>query len=414
MENRGLRLPNLALSFAKSAILQMGMLVDRAHAAIARARCPGVDLHAGRRRRIGAFMRMLGAVFIVLIAAHPAAAQTDKSPPAGATTKPATQTVKFRRPGIRPPTLRARVGARRLRAPGQAPEVTPPTEGASRAAAVARKPVPPAPSRAGSAPAERLALQFDLAWTGDYAGLITGEASEKTGAAIKAFQKNRKFKESGALNTQERALLAAAAKAKQAQVGWSMVDDPVTGARLGIPAKQGPNAAPTKSGTRWSSAQGQVQVETFRIRQPGTTLAGVFEQRQKEPATRRLEVNLLRGDFFVLSGMQGLKRFYERAEFKDGEVRGMTVLYDQATENIMEPVAGVMASAFTGFPSMTAVAQAGDVLRRKVEYGTGIIVSSAGHILTDRQLTDGCNVNVVAGYGDADRAAADGASGLAL
>jgi hypothetical protein len=37
MENRGSRLPNLSQSFAKSATLQMGVLVDRAHAAIARA-----------------------------------------------------------------------------------------------------------------------------------------------------------------------------------------------------------------------------------------------------------------------------------------------------------------------------------------------------------------------------------------
>jgi len=122
----------------------------------------------------------------------------------------------------------------------------------------------------------------------------------------------------------------------------------------------------------------------------------------------------LRGDFFVLSGMQGLKRFYVRAEFKDGEVRGMTLLYDQATENIMDPVAVVMASAFTGFPNVTGVAQTGSAPKRKVEYGTGIVVSSAGHILTDRQLTDGCNVIVVSGYGDADRAAEDPASDLAL
>ena len=203
--------------------------------------------------------------------------------------------------------------------------------------------------------ADRLAVQFDLAWTGDYNGLINGEVNEKTTAAIKAFQRNRKFKESGVLNTQERALLAASAKAKQAQVGWSMVDDAVTGARLGIPNKK-----QSKTGTRWSSAQGQVQVETFKIREPGTTLASVYEQQKKDPSTRKLEVNLLRDDFFILSGMQSLKKFYVRAEFKDGEARGMTVLYDQATENIMDPVAVVMSSAFTGFPNVTGVAQIGE------------------------------------------------------
>jgi peptidoglycan hydrolase-like protein with peptidoglycan-binding domain len=146
--------------------------------------------------------------------------------------------------------------------------------------------------------ADRLATQLDLAWTGDYTGLINGEPNEKTAAAIKAFQKDRKFKESGVLNTQERALLAAAAKTKQAQVGWSMVDDPVTGAPLGIPAKQVPNKSQSKTGTHWSSAQGQVQVETFRIREPGTTLAAVYGQQKNQPSTRKLEINIWRGDFF--------------------------------------------------------------------------------------------------------------------
>jgi peptidoglycan hydrolase-like protein with peptidoglycan-binding domain len=283
------------------------------------------------------------------------------------------------------------------------------------AEAKAKKRAPPPPSRESAAIplAERIAIQLDLAWTGDYNGLINGEFTEKTIAAIKQFQRNRKFKETGVLNPQERALLATAAKSKQTQAGWTIVDDPVTGARLGIPTKHVPAKSPTKTGTRWSSAQGQIQVETFRIREPGTTLAVVFEQQKKDPPTRKLEVNLLRGDFFILSGMQGLKRFYVRAEIKDGEVRGMTVLYDQATDTIMDPVVVAMSGTFTPFPSVT-IARLGPLPKRKVEYGTGIVVSVAGHILTDRQLTDECDVVVVSGYGDADRLAEDKTAELAL
>jgi Trypsin-like peptidase domain len=70
---------------------------------------------------------------------------------------------------------------------------------------------------------------------------------------------------------------------------------------------------------------------------------------------------------------------------------------------------------FTGFPSATGgAAQTGQASRRKVEYGTGTIITGAGHILTDRQLTDGCNVIVVNGFGDADRQAEDPAANLAL
>jgi hypothetical protein len=111
--------------------------------------------------------------------------------------------------------------------------------------------------------------------------------------------------------------------------------------------------------------------------------------------------------------MQGLKKFYVRADIKDGEVRGITVLYDQATENIMDPVAAVMSSAFNAFPSVSS-AQIGAIAKRKVEYGTGIIVSSAGHILTDRELTDGCNVIVVSGFGNAERTIDETSKDLAL
>src|SRR5262249_17293846 len=78
------------------------------------------------------------------------------------------------------------------------------------------------------------------------------------------------------------------------------------------------------------------------------------------------------------------------------------------------PVVVVMSSAFAPFPGTADAAQLGPPPKRKVEYGTGIVVSAAGHIVTDRQLTDGCNVVVVSGYGDADRLGEPAAGGRAL
>jgi hypothetical protein len=138
---------------------------------------------------------------------------------------------------------------------------------------------------------------------------------------------------------------------------------------------------------------------------------------KKEPSSRMLSLNVLRQDFFVLAGMQNLKKFYVRADIRDGEVRGMTVLYDQATDTIMDAVAVAMAGTFAAFPAFLENARAaaiGPLPRRKVEYGTGIVVSAAGHILTDRTLTDGCSVILVGGYGSAQRIALDKTSDLAL
>jgi peptidoglycan hydrolase-like protein with peptidoglycan-binding domain len=261
---------------------------------------------------------------------------------------------------------------------------------------------------------ERVGIQFDLAWSGHYNGLINGEFTDKAIAAVRAFQKDYRFRESGVLTPPERTTLATLAKAKQDQVGWRMVDDKATGAQIGLPTKQVPTTSRGRAGTRWASAQGQVQVETFRIREPGTTLATVFAQQKTEPPNRKIEINLLRNDFFIVSGTQGLKKFYVRAEMRDLEVRGMTVLWDPATEGIMDAVVVVMSSAFAPFSGSGLTALIGPAPRPKVEYGTGIVVTDAGHIITDRQLTEGCNVIKVAGYGDAQPLADDSASGLTL
>ena len=371
-------------------------------------------------------MRLVGAVLVLLLAAVPATAQNDDaSSRHGVTASPAGSTSKFRKPSpARAAAMKARAAARNARAAAQQQSseggATRNGPSAARLAAAARKRGATQPNaakdRSAALPSNELTIiQSELAWVGEYTGPINGEAGDKITAAIKSFQRNRKFKETGVLNTQERALLAAAAKAKQSQVGWRIIDDPVTGARLGIPTKQTPNRSKGKTGTRWASAQGQVQVETFRIREPGTTLAVVFEQQKKEPANRKIETSLLKPELFVLTGTQGLKKFHVRGEIKDGEVRGMTVLHDPATETIMDPVVVVMASAFTAFPGVTGVVQAGGPPpKRKVEYGTGIVVSPDGHIVTDRQVIDGCNVIVISGYGNADTQAEDKTTDLAL
>jgi hypothetical protein len=109
--------------------------------------------------------------------------------------------------------------------------------------------------------------------------------------------------------------------------------------------------------------------------------------------------------------MQGLKLFSVRAKLRDGEVRGFTILYDQMMETIVAPVMVAMASAFSPFPERSAPYAA---LAKSVEYGNGLVVSAQGHIVTDLKLTQGCQVIVASGLGDADRVAEDHDNGLAL
>jgi peptidoglycan hydrolase-like protein with peptidoglycan-binding domain len=270
----------------------------------------------------------------------------------------------------------------------------------------------PADTANAMAQAERQAIQSDLVWTSHYNGVINGEVSDRMVAAIKAFQKDRGGKETGVLNPQERGTLADAAKRLQDQVGWKTVTDVGSGVRLGLPVKLVPQQSSDASGAKWSSPNGTIQILLARRKEATPTTAKLAEQEKKEPAGRKVEYSVVKPEFFVLSGMQGLKKFYVRGQFKDSEVRILTILYDQATEGTMEPVVIAMSSAFNPFP--TAAQALGPPPRKPVEYGTGIVVSEDGAVVADRQIVGGCLSVVISGYGQAELSAEDKDHELAL
>ena len=295
-------------------------------------------------------------------------------------------------------------------------QMTPPTTAGAKPKAVATVPVRPAlqtPTDTANAmaQAERLALQSDLAWVGEYNGAISGEVSERMVTAIKDYQKAKGGKQTGVLNPQERSVLAETARRRQESVGWKIVTDPGTGARLGIPSKLAPQQTSDASGAKWSSPTGTIQIVLARRKEAGPTTAKLAEQEKKEPPGRTVDYTVVKPDFFVLSGLQGLKKFYLRGTFKGDEVRILTILYDQATENTVEPVVIAMSSAFNPFPTN---AQAGPPPRKTVEYGTGVVVGEDGTILADRDIADSCVAMTIGGYGPADRVADDKDHGLAL
>jgi hypothetical protein len=251
-------------------------------------------------------------------------------------------------------------------------------------------------------PADRLAVQNALSWSGDFGASVDGEDPLIT--AIKNYQQRNNAKATGTLTPEERDRLIASGRSHETEVGWRMIDDAATGIRLGLPSKMLPIRQETRDGTLWRSRHGDVQVETFRITN-GLALAAVFELEKTQPKTRKVEYSALRPDGFIISGLQGLRKFAVRAQAKNGDIRGFTIQYDQAMEGIVEPVSTAMANGFTPFPpSAPSLASAP---ARKVEYGSAVVVDARGLLVTDRRLTDGCQSLIAAGHGPAEPVAND-------
>src|SRR5262249_10192570 len=105
---------------------------------------------------------------------------------------------------------------------------------------------------AGLSDGERLKIQSALLWSGDYTGSIGGD--DPFLSAVKNFQKRAKAKITGILTSAERTNLLAAAKSHEDEFGWTIVTDPSTGVRLGLPAKLVTQVREAERGTRYSSA----------------------------------------------------------------------------------------------------------------------------------------------------------------
>jgi hypothetical protein len=194
-----------------------------------------------------------------------------------------------------------------------------------------------------------------------------------------------------------------------AAAGWRIIDDLVTGARLGLPSALVPKTAPARMGSRWTSRGGQIDIETFRLHEGA--LPALFDA-EKKARRRIVEHSTVMPDSFVMSGMQGLKRFIVRVQSSGSELRGVTILFDQAIEGVMAPIAAAMANTYQGFPDPSAAPPPG--LRRSVEYGTAIVVSGQGYLITSAQIADGCQAITIPGFGHAERIAADKANDVAL
>src|SRR5271156_1514092 len=141
--------------------------------------------------------------------------------------------------------------------------------------------------------------------------------------------------------------------------GWRIIDDLVTGARLGLPSALVPKTAPARMGSRWTSRGGQIDIETFYLHEGA--LAALFDT-EKKVRRRTVVHSTLTPDAFVMSGMQGLKRFIVRVQSSGSELRGVTILFDQAIDGVMAPIAAAMANTYQGFPDPSAAPPPG--LRR--------------------------------------------------
>ncbi len=228
-------------------------------------------------------IRVAGLVVGLMVASAPALAQVTNPPKPVAAARSNAPSAAAKKPAAhKPASKKTAVATTEAAEPAAAP-----TGATAHRKAASRAKGDHAPALADNQipEAERLGIQADLAWLGGDDEVPGGDFDESTVDAIKAFQKRNGAKETGVLTDEQRALLAAAVQTRQEAVGWRVIDDHATGARLGLPGKLVPKSGSARTGSRWTSAQGQIQVESFRLRE--ASLSALFDRRRGRRAAAK-------------------------------------------------------------------------------------------------------------------------------
>ena len=191
--------------------------------------------------------------------------------------------------------------------------------------------------------ATRKAVQEALVWLGLYVGVNDGEFGKRTHDAILAFQGNVKAPADGALSPPLlNALLAAGQKARDA-VGFQVVSDPKTGAKIGAPLKL-------------LNARGGARLGFASNADPD--LGALYARLSAMTPTRKIAYKAMKPDaFLVVSGQEGPVKFYTRFDKNPTAtppIRGFTFTYPASQTATLDRVAIAIANSFEPFPESHA------------------------------------------------------------
>ncbi len=207
--------------------------------------------------------------------------------------------------------------------------------------------------------AERKSIQQDLGFAAAFTGAAQGTFGTLTFNGIQNFQLQNKLPFDGILTPQSRQLLAKTAQNARNVLKFTVLDDPRSGVKIGVPqsifVKREPNTA---SGSRWQTADGKATLDTTALPKGGETLQQLYDKVivSSNPA-RKVTYKLLRPDFFVVTGETPTGKFYRRMSLgSDGAMRGFSVGYDKTLAAEMDKLVISVANSFDAFPVATAVA----------------------------------------------------------
>jgi peptidoglycan hydrolase-like protein with peptidoglycan-binding domain len=211
--------------------------------------------------------------------------------------------------------------------------------------------------------ADRKAVQDALGWLDFYNGAIDGAFGKRTRDSIVAYQQSVSAAPDGIVSPAQLEALKTAAQRARAAVDFALVDDRISGARIGAPLKLLTKLKPSSGDTTLQSGDGSVSLALQGRAAAGDDagLAALYAQLTAEAGGRKITYKAIKaGEFFVVAGEDKGAKFYTRfarspADWPDGPaLRGFTFAYPSERSSDFDKLALAVANAFDPFADTPA------------------------------------------------------------
>ncbi|WP_114964957.1 serine protease [Alkalilacustris brevis] len=251
---------------------------------------------------------------------------------------------------------------------------------------------------------QRVEIQTALQWKGFYDLAIDASFGPGTRAAMTAWQEDRGYQPTGVLTTAQRAELLATYAAEQGAFGFETQRDEAAGIEITLPmglVEFDRHEAPFAHYT----ARDGSGVQVLLISQEGSlaTLFGLYEIMQTLEIVPPEGYRERRSNSFVLTGQSGSLRSHSYAEYRNGQVKGYSLIWSPEQDRRAERILAEMEASFAPFGGtlpdglgqpLSEVQRsellAGLEVRRPLRSRTGFYVGPTGVVVTSASLADGC------------------------
>lgn len=209
----------------------------------------------------------------------------------------------------------------------------------------------------------RKAIQLNLIWTGYYPGPVDGALGATTIQAIRRFQTENGEPPTGTMSLRVRDALARRAEQEQKKIDFRFVNDPGTGARIGIPFAYVPQQHSTLRGWGYYSSDDSIEIQTVAVFTALRDLQSLYVQLKDKIPNRTVWYSPFRDTWFVLAGRDlsasnEEKDFYVRFHTNGIQARGFSISYKPDRYPNIAPIIGAMSFTYDPFATPTIIASA--------------------------------------------------------